>query len=570
MNETHFDAVVIGSGFGGSVMAYRLAEADLRVCLLERGKAYPPGSFPRSPYRMRKNFWDPSEGLHGLYNFWAFRGLDAVVSSGLGGGSLIYANVLIRKDEKWFVKEDVLNGGYEYWPVTRDELDPHYDAVEEMLRPQKYPFDQPPYDETSKTQAFRSATERLGLEPFLPKLAVTFANEGEAPVPGEPIREEHPNLHGRTRYTCRLTGECDFGCNYGSKNTLDYNYLSRAQWHNADLRTRCEVKAFEPRDGGGYAVHYVHHHPEREGHKTDTSRLPLHTITADRLVIAAGSLGSTFLLLKNRSAFPRLSRRLGTRFGGNGDLLTFAIKGSEEIGGTRVPRIIDPGYGPVITSAIRVDDELDGEEGRGFYLEDAGFPEHLTWMLQVFDTPGALWRWRLTATNLVRSWLGREPESDLGAEVSELLGKTDLSAGVLPMIGMGRDIPDGNMTLHGNKLDIDWRKLKSGPFFDRLRDTARRIARELGADFEDNPIWYLGRVITVHPLGGCPMGRDEREGVVDAYGEVFNYPGLYVADGSVMPGPVGPNPSLTIAALADRFADRLLERDESAAESARR
>ena len=162
MDETHFDAVIVGSGFGGSVMAYRLAEAGLRVCLLERGKAYPPGSFPRSPYRMRTNFWDPSDGLHGLYNFWGFRGLDALVSSGLGGGSLIYANVLLRKDEKWFVKEDVLNGGYEYWPVTRAELDPHYDRVERMLRPQRYPFDLPPYDETSKTRAFRTATERLG------------------------------------------------------------------------------------------------------------------------------------------------------------------------------------------------------------------------------------------------------------------------------------------------------------------------------------------------------------------------------------------------------------------------
>ncbi|MDQ3966509.1 MAG: GMC family oxidoreductase [Actinomycetota bacterium] len=559
MNETHFDAVIVGSGFGGSVMAYRLAEAGLRVCLLERGKEYPPGSFPRSPYRIKKNFWDPSEGLHGLYNFWSFRWLDVLVSSGLGGGSLIYANVLIRKDEKWFVKEDVLNGGYEYWPVTRAELDPHYDAVEKMLRPQKYPFDQAPYNETSKTKAFKEAAERLGLKPFLPNLAVTFANEGEVPVPGEPIREEHPNLHRRTRYTCRLTGECDFGCNYGSKNTLDYNYLSEAERHNAHLMTRCEVRAFEPRDGGGYAVHYVWHDPEREGRKTDTSLLPLQTITADRLILSAGTLGSTFLLLKNRSAFPRISRRLGTRFGGNGDLLTFAAKASEEAGGERVPRIIDPGYGPVITSAIRVGDELDGEEGRGFYLEDAGFPEHITWMLQVFDTPGTLWRWRVVAERLLRSWIGKDPESDLGAELSELLSKTDLSAGVLPLLGMGRDIPDGNMKLRGSKLDVDWRKRKSGPYFDRVRDTSRRIARELGASFRDNPIWYLNRVVTVHPLGGCPMGRDEREGVVDPYGEVFNYPGLYVADGSVMPGPVGPNPSLTIAALADRFAERLLE-----------
>jgi cholesterol oxidase len=98
MNDKHFDAVIIGSGFGGSVMAYRLAEAGLRVCLLERGKAYPPNSFPRAPYKLRNNFWNPSDGLYGMYNVWSFKGSGALVSSGLGGGSLMYANGIIRKD----------------------------------------------------------------------------------------------------------------------------------------------------------------------------------------------------------------------------------------------------------------------------------------------------------------------------------------------------------------------------------------------------------------------------------------------------------------------------------------
>jgi cholesterol oxidase len=124
---------------------------------------------------------------------------------------------------------------------------------------------------------------------------------------------------------------------------------------------------------------------------------------------------------------------------------------------------------------------------------------------------------------------------------------------------MGRDIPDGTMRLQQGRLAVDWRKRGSDAYFARVRETSRRIAEELGARFVDNPLWHLGRTITVHSLGGCPMGRDEREGVVDPSGEVFGYPGLYVADGSVMPGPVGANPSLTIAALADRFADRLLE-----------
>jgi cholesterol oxidase len=569
MSGEHFEAVVVGSGFGGSVMAYRLAEAGLKVCLLERGKAYPPGSFPRSPYKMRENFWDPSEGLHGLYDFWSFHRIHALVASGLGGGSLIYANVLLRKDEKWFVKEDLGKGGFEHWPVTREDLDPHYDRVEGMMRPQKYPFDREPYSGTSKTRAFREAAERVGLEPFFPDLAVAFAPaEGEEPVPGEPIREERGNLHGRARQTCRLCGECDIGCNYGSKNTLDFNYLSEAKRLGAELRTGCEVKAMEPGAGGGYSVRYLEHpvSPDSDG-PDPVAR----TLTADRLILAAGAVGSTYLLLKNRSAFPRISKALGTRFCGNGDYLTLAVKPTEEAGGGRVPRVIDPGYGPVITSAIRFPDEVDGGGGRGFYLEDAGFPQHVAWMLQVFEAPGPLWQ--LVKQRFLWDWTGTGADPNLNLELSRVFGNTGLSAGVLPLLGMGRDVPDGRMSLRAGKLAVDWNKRNTGPYLDRVREASRGMAEALGARFVHDPLRFLKRIvtdlnrlITVHPLGGCPMGRNAEEGVVDSFGEVFGYPGLYVADGSVMPGPVGANPSLTIAALADRFADRVVEeRNGSAA-----
>jgi cholesterol oxidase len=132
----HFDCIVVGTGFGGSVTAQRLAEADRRVLVLERGKAYPPGSFPRSPIGFKNNLWDPSEGRQGLFDLWSFSGLDAVISSGLGGGSLIYANVLLRKDEKWFVSPERPGPGGEAWPITRADLDPHYDRAERMLAPQ--------------------------------------------------------------------------------------------------------------------------------------------------------------------------------------------------------------------------------------------------------------------------------------------------------------------------------------------------------------------------------------------------------------------------------------------------
>ena len=115
----------------------------------------------------------------------------------------------------------------------------------------------------------------------------------------------------------------------------------------------------------------------------------------------------------------------------------------------------------------------------------------------------------------------------------------------------------------GGGLEVDWSKGGgSRAYFDRLRGAMRELSDELGAQFQDNPIWWLNRVVTVHALGGCPMGRDAGEGVVDSWGRVFGAPGLHVADGSAMPGPVGPNPSLTIAALADRFADAIIDERE--------
>jgi cholesterol oxidase len=570
VSHTHFDAVIVGSGFGGSVMAYRLAKANLNVCLLERGKAYPPGSFPRTPWEMSRNFWDPSEGLYGMFDVWSFRGgrrslkgIDAVISSGLGGGSLTYANVLLRKDENWFVQEDLQNGGYEYWPVKRADLDPHYDEVEKMLGAQKYPFEKyEPYNLTPKTAAFKQASERIGLHWELPPLAVTFANDGEAPETGAPIRETAPNYHRKQRYTCQLCGECDIGCNYGSKNTLDYNYLTAAQDSGATILPLCEVRDFHPGIGdnaSGYTVRYVKHDPESyAGRRRETSELPHHTITTNQLILSAGTLGTNYLLLKNREFFPGLSEQLGSRFSGNGDLLTFVSKARERRGRKMRPLTLDPSRGPVITSAARSKDELDGGTGRGFYIEDAGYPNFLNWIIEV-NAPRTTGR----VVRMLGRWLWRSirstPQSNLSGELSRVFGDGTLASGSLPLLGMGRDIPDGLLTIEGKYLQSDWNIGASSDFFDRLRDTMKAIADELNGRFINNPIWGLNRVITVHPLGGCPMGRNEREGVVDSYGRVFGHPGLYVADGSVMPGPVGPNPSLTIAALADRFADQVIE-----------
>jgi cholesterol oxidase len=566
-----FDAVVIGSGFGGAVTAYRLSTAKKSVCLLERGKDYPPNSFPRSPYTFASNFWEPASGRLGLFNAWSFDHMDAIVSAGLGGGSLIYANVLIRKDERWFQSDD--GSGPRAWPVSRKDLEPHYAVAEQMLNAQVFPMKTPPYDQVRKAVEFKRAALALGFEEttynhvhpdrrqwYLPQLAITFKNKGQEPVPGEHIIEEVRNLHDRDRETCRLCGECDLGCNYGSKNTLDYNYLTHAKANGADLRTLAEVKRFSSRPGGGFVIDYIDH----SSTDSDAHGGVPKQVEARHLILSAGTLGSTYLLLKHKKekVFPALSPVLGHRFSGIGDLLTFIMNAtSHDVDGEH-PRIIDPSHGPVITSTLRSPDALDGAEpgSLGFYLQDAGYPGFVDWLVQIASLRSDLRGLAAFVLHRIRSHVFHRGGPELDADLAQLFSDTRLSAGSMPLLGMGRDTPDGVFGLdQDGRLALDWNKQRSQPFYDGVVAVSKKIATELDAEFLENPITHLlSRLITVHPLGGCPMGATRAEGVVDEWGRVHDVPGLHVADGSVVPGPVGANPSLTIAALADRFADQLL------------
>ncbi|TVZ02864.1 GMC family oxidoreductase [Trebonia kvetii] len=554
MVEEHFDVVVVGSGFGASAAACRLAQAGRSVLILERGRSYPPGSFPRSPRGVAANLWAPSSGLYGMFDIWAFRGIESVVSSGLGGGSLIYANVMLRKDPAWFV-EDAPDQPPRPWPVSYADLEPYYEAAEAMMGVQRYPFDAAPYSATPKTRAMHQAAQTLGLDWRLPPLAVSFASPGQPPVPGQPLTEEHQNLHGKPRVTCRLCGECDIGCNDGAKNTLDYTYLSRAADAGAMIRPLCEVRRIDRRDAaGGYRVGYT----QRDAEHPDMARAV--TVTGDRLVIGAGTYGSTFLLLRNRAAFPGLGPALGTRFSGNGDLLTFLRHSRRMARHELVARDLDPEFGPVITSAIRMPDTLDGDgpAGRGFYIEDGGNPSFLDWILQTADAPSMAARLGRFAVRRVWSHLKGNPRSSIGDDVSGLFGGGAASAATMPVLAMGRDIPNGTFSLRNGSLELDWSTSASSAYFDRVEATLRQLAEALEAGLANTPLWLFKRVITVHPLGGVPMGADPGTGVVDGWGESFAYPGLHVVDGSVMPGPVGANPSLTIAAFAERAAAHII------------
>jgi cholesterol oxidase len=508
-----YDVVVVGSGFGGSVVACRLAQAGASVLVLERGRPWPPEAFPRTPRQWRQALWDPQRGRHGLFEYQDFKGISALTASGLGGGSLIYANVMLRKDPATFAADGL--------PLESGELDRHYEAVWEMQRPERYPW----ADRTPKTRGLLAAAELAGLPAERPPLAVAFGER-----PGERFDDGSANLHGSPRETCRMCGACDVGCRYGSKHTVDFTYLTAALAAGAHVRTCCEATTLDRR-GGGWRVRYRQHLAARAGHPEhllDPVAEAEREVTADRVVLSAGTFGSTGLLLRNRVALPGLSRRLGRGFSGNGDLVLFL---------RNADRYLDPATGPVITAMARVSD-AESPSGRGFLIQDAGAPAFSEWLWHAAELPGDLWRalrWRS------------------GAEV---FGSARASAAMMPLLGVGRDVPGGRMELRGGRLDLRWRGEGSRAYFEGLEATARRMGEALGGR-----TWRLGgglgRLITVHPLGGCAMGRSPEDGVVDTFGRVFGCDGLFVADGSILPGPVGVNPSMTIAALAERIAEKL-------------
>jgi cholesterol oxidase len=572
--DEHFDAVVIGSGFGGSVAACRLAENGKTVCVLERGKRYAPGYFPRSPRDMQRNFWDPASGRRGLFDVWSFRSMESVVSAGLGGGSLIYANVLIRKDEHWFVKNGTAAEAYEHWPITREVLDPFYACAEKALGAQVFPFDDSPYDRTAKTMAMHDAAVRLGIADhqapppssdqrrwYRPNLAVSFGNSGEPPKPASALREEVRNLHGVDRQTCRLCGECDIGCNFGAKNSLDLTYLSGASAHGACIRHLCEAKVIAPH-GDGYRVGYV----TRVDDGRPAAAGALTYVTCRQLFLACGTFGTTYLLLNNRANLRALSNRVGMRFSGNGDLLSFVVNAtSSDDAGRWKPRAIDCSHGPVITSTFRLPDAFDGARGRGFYLQDAGYPDFLNWLVEAGSVRGNLRRIARFVAGRVADYLFDSPRSRVSGDIAALIGKAGLSADMMPLLAMGRDTPDGILTLRADRdaqtwLELSWNNADSRAYMRRAERFSREIARALGGKYLLDPLTgWLNRLITVHPLGGAPMSRSPVEGVVDEWGEVWGHPNVFVVDGAAMPGPVGPNPSLTIAAFAERCVQHVLQ-----------
>jgi cholesterol oxidase len=470
---------------------------------------------------------------------WSFHRLDALVSAGLGGGSLIYANVILRRPDAWFADE-----GDERWPIGPEDLEGHYETVERELGATPYPW----AADTPKTRKFREAADVSGLRWREVDLAVSFAHEqGAEPEAGVALTGPR-TLHGIQRSTCRRCGECDVGCNFGAKNTLDHTYLTSAVNAGAEIRTLCDVVAIEPVGGGdgseGWLVRYRVHDAARQGHVTEPQDGPaVREAEAGRVILSAGTFGTQLLLRRNANRLPGLSPRLGDGISANGDLLTFAARCSPD-------SPLQPHDGPVITTAI---EHVDGTGG--FYLQDAGFPAIGAWFFHALGAAEDLWNDRSELLRLLLRGFHKQRDANLSAEAARLLGTGSTSAYLLPLLGMGRDVADGRLGIDAeNRLTCDWSIDASREFFEGVLNAAGMVAQALGGELWDTAIGELDRIITVHPLGGCRMGADAALGVVSGWGAVHGCRGLYVCDGSVMPGAVGANPSLTIAAFAERVA----------------
>jgi cholesterol oxidase len=536
-----YDFVIVGSGYGGAILAARISGAALTskpsVCILERGREWPVGTFPDTRDKAIAAFRDPLVNPLGLYELRRFPAISVIQGCGLGGTSLINANVAIVPDAEVF--EQLV------WPrtVTLAELQPYYDKAIRMLAARPHPRAL----ELLKVQALDRRAREIDNRTIALNLAVNFDIDGVNP-------------YGVEQKPCIDSGDCVAGCNVGAKNTLYMNYLPVAHNNGTDIFTSIQVDRVEKLANGIWRVH---------GRRYNRFGLPeKFTLDAARVVLSAGALGTSEILLRSEMNGLSLSPKVGTGFTGNGDFFGIAYNSDYQtnvLGFGSNPqhpwRVHAPG--PTIVGAIRYTHNLPLEQR--ITVEDLAFPSA-----------------SLSTVMLALGALGGE-DTDVGDELSELGRRLQDSPWqpyrehnslnhTMVYLVMGHDDAKGTLHLRTNGLDpngtleIDWDNAGRQLVFTRINEELRRHARALGAHFIPNPVWDIldtRRLLTAHPLGGCPLGEDHLHGVVDEFGRVFAadgriHEGLFVADGSLIPSALGVNPLLTISAISERIADRLV------------
>ncbi len=509
-----FDTIVVGSGFGGSVAALRLSEKGQHVAVIEMGRRVSRTDMEKAIKSPQHLFWMPSLGMKGFFTQRFFQHVNIVGGVGVGGGSLVYAAVLLEP-KKGFYQDPV-------WATTghdwESELKPHYQTSARMLGRVTCPTSHLQDEYLKKTADSLGVSGTYGPVP----LGIYFGPE-KSPDP-------FFNGEGPLRSGCIKCGACLAGCPNGAKNTLDQNYLYLAEKHGAEILAEHKVTLLRPVKNG-YELETIN---PLTGEKYSV-------LFSRRVILAAGVLGTLELLFHSREKglLPGLSNMLGKKVRTNSEAITGVLS---------TDRSVDMSIGPAISSDFHANEHTHITQNRlpasywfmKIYsgpLMDGGKPfvralkTLMQFIIHPLEATASLrvrkdWHKSITLISTMQS---------LDNQMAFLWGRS-LMSGYQP--GLLSQTPTG----------------KSTPTYIPEANLAARTYAKISGGIPHNALLesVFNMSVTAHILGGCPVGADAEQGVIDAKHEVFGYPGLFVMDGSAIPANVGVNPSLTITAMAER------------------
>ncbi|GME65013.1 putative glucose-methanol-choline oxidoreductase protein [Neofusicoccum parvum] len=558
-----YDVVVIGSGYGGGVAASRAARAGKSVAILELGKEKWPGEYPANlaeaameihasgnlnPDTRSGKIWDLALGLTGptgLYHLIVGEGQNAFVANGLGGTSLLNANVFLECDKRTLQLPS--------WPKdvrsNPDDLDEYYDRARTMLQPTEYPESYPPLEKLSVLQ--KQAKALYQEQNFKRVPQTTFFHNGL-------------NNAGVMMKASTGSGQDCTGVNDGSKNSVLMNYLPDAWNHGAEIFCECEVRYIrEDPSGNGYIIFYAWHGDGRAAFKNAIYSDLMWVRAKEVCFLGAGSIGSTEILLRSQRQGLTMSDYVGTKMSGNGDILAFGYNTDECVNsiGSEKPR--SHPAGPTITGVIDNRDEKTSPNVLdGHVIEEGAIPESLAAVFQYMleGSPDKIFPSKWGIIEQLRHFASRT-QARLPF-VGPYLPGSSVNRTQTYLI-MSHDSNEANLSLENDKPYLEFLGVGRTRHVKKLNETLARATNAIGGTMINSPFYtYFGqKEITVHPLGGAIMARDNNgdTGATNSFGQVFKdktgdgvYEGLVVVDGAIVPTALGVNPFATITALAER------------------